>query len=421
VAATATARSREAEPDVPPAPYISGASRQALIGFFLIGLLVALPGSLLPAWGYHFRPDFSSIGFHFLFQTCGVVITLRLARRILSWLGAQQTMVVALAIAVLGITCLGLSSSMGEGYLMLGRNSGLFLIGLACGGLMASAFHLVQPLYEHDPAGTVNLSGGLFGLGSLLPSLLASMAYSLTSFEGLLWVLTSLPALVAVVLHRSGRLPEPPLPDLGFREVFEELRSPVHVLFAAILFFQTAAELAVAGWTSLHLILRIGMSPSASLLCLSFYWFCLVMGRLVAQSLMRKVPHRRLLLTSAAMAWLGILLLAATDNRFGALLGLGLTALGFAFVYPLLVERIGSRFREYHASLFHGIFGIGMMGGFLAPALSGWVADEGGISLAMAVPMGASFMVFVLLFAIWVESKLSSLGTKASVPTDLQS
>jgi fucose permease len=421
VAATATARSREVEPSPSSALYISGASRQALTGFFLIGLFIALPGSLLPAWGYHFRPNFAAIALHFLCQTAGVVILLRLARRTLLWLGAQRTMIASLAVAVLGIACLGLSGGWGDGYLTLGRNSGLFLVGLACGGLMASAFHLVQPLYEHDPAATVNLSGGLLGLGSLLPSLLGAMAYSLSSFEGLYWVLAAPPALVAFVLYRAGSRAEPALPDLGFREVFEELRSPVHVLFAAILFFQTAAELAIAGWTSLHLILRIGMSPSASLLCLSFYWFCLVMGRLVAQSLLRKLPHRRLLLISAAMGWLGILLLAATDNRLGALLGLGLTAVGFAFVYPLLVERIGSRFREYHASLFHGIFGIGMMGGFLAPALSGWVAEEGGISWAMAVPMGASFMVFLLLFAIWVESKLSSLGTRVSAPKDLQS
>jgi len=155
------------------------------------------------------------------------------------------------------------------------------------------------------------------------------------------------------------------------------------------------------------------MSPSTSLIFVSFYWFCLVMGRVVAQSLLRRLPHWRLLLASAGMAWLGILLLAATDNRFGALLGLGLTGLGFAFVYPLLVERIGSRFREYHASLFHGIFGIGMLGGFLAPALIGWVAEGAGIGFAMTVPLGASFIVFLLLFVIWVESKLSSMGVNA--------
>lgn len=421
MAATATARSREETFSVSPALYISGVNRQALIGFFLIGMLIALPGALLPAWGYHFRPDFSRIGFNFLCQTAGVVITLRLARRILSWLGAQRTMMAALLAAAIGIAGLGLAESLGAAYLTLARNTGLFWIGLAAGGLIAAAFHLVQPLYEHDPAATVNLSGGLLGLGSLLPSLLAAMAYSLSSFEGLFWLLALPPALLAFLVHRSGKGPEPPLPDLGFREVFQELRSPVHVLFAALLFFQTAAELGIAGWSSLHLILRVGMSPSSALLCLSLYWFCLVIGRLVAQSLLRRLPHRRILLSSAAMAWLGILLLAATDNRFGALLGLGLTAFGFAFVYPLLVERIGSRFQAYHSSLFHGIFGIGMIGGFLAPALIGWIAQDAGIGFAMTVPMGASFLVFILLFAIWVESKISSFTAGSSAPPSPQS
>jgi len=133
----------------------------------------------------------------------------------------------------------------------------------------------------------------------------------------------------------------------------------------------------------------------------------LLAGRIVAQTLMRHVAHRRLLLASAAMSWVGILMFGSTDNRFGALLGLSLAGFGFAFVYPLLVERIGNRFVEYQSSLFHGIFGLGMLGGFLAPAAIAFGAAWGSETSAMTVPLWCSLVVFVILALIWVESKIS--------------
>ena len=95
---------------------------------------------------------------------------------------------------------------------------------------------------------------------------------------------------------------DPEIFELGFQEVLRESRSPVHLLFAALLFFETAAELSVLQFAALHLILRAGMSPSAAMYFLSFYCLALLGGRFVAQAMLQKFPHRRLLLASAAMS-----------------------------------------------------------------------------------------------------------------------
>ena len=95
-------------------------------------------------------------------------------------------------------------------------------------------------------------------------------------------------------------------------------------------------------------------------------------------------------------------------------MGLLLSALGFSFVYPLLVERIGSRFREYHSSLFHGIFGLGMLGGFLAPAVIALWADYSSEASAMSVPLVCSLFVFLLLLMLWIESKISGIRAARS-------
>ena len=72
------------------------------------------------------------------------------------------------------------------------------------------------------------------------------------------------------------------------------------------------------------------------------------------------------------------------------------------------MERIGSRFQEYHSSAFHGVFGLGMLGGFLAPALIGFWAAVSDQASAMTLPLWCSLLVFLLLLLLWVESKFNA-------------
>ncbi len=388
---------------MPGSPQSGG--RRALLGFFLIGVLIAIPAAALPAWNYHLQPPYLAIGFHFLSFALGVLFALRLNRWLLGRLGAHRTFGGALILAALGIV---LAQAMTPPQPESGRHLAFALIGIALGGIMASTFQLLRHLYEQDSAATVNLAGGLMGLGALLTALLGALSYSWMEFRGVFLLLSLTPFAAAAWLFRQG---EPtviaPL-DVGLRAALKESRSPVHVLFAALLFFETAAELSVLEWSALHMILRSGMSPSAALYLLSYYCLALLGGRFAAQAVLHRIPHRRLLLASAALSWLGILIFGSTDNYLGAVLGLTLCATGFSFVYPLLVERIGSRFREYHSSLFHGIFGLAMLGGFLAPALIAFGAHWASETSAMTVPLWCSLLVFLILVLIWVESKISA-------------
>lgn len=381
------------------------ASRRAFLGFFLIGVLVAVPGAALPAWDYHLQPPYLAIGLHFLSFAVGVLLALRLSRFFLSRFGSHRLLAASMLMAAMGIVLVEFSSPPAP---IAGRHLSLGLVGLAQGGIMAATFQLLRRLYEQDPAATVNLAGGLMGLGAFLTALLGALSYSWTEFEGLFILLALAPFGVGAWFFRQGIPVDPEIVDLGFHEVLRESRSPVHVLFAALLFFETAAELSVLQWAALHLILHAGMSPSAAMYFLSFYCLALLGGRFVAQALLQRFPHRRLLLASAATSWLGISIFGNADNFWGAGFGLALSAIGFSFVYPLLVERIGSRFREYHSSLFHGIFGLGMLGGFLGPALIAFWANLSDEESAMAVPLWCSLLVFLLLLLLWVESKISA-------------
>ena len=117
-----------------------------------------------------------------------------------------------------------------------------------------------------------------------------------------------------------------------------------------------------------------------------------------------------LLLGSIVSALLGTVVLAFTNNLFGAVMGILFVGGGFASIYPLVVEKIAHRFPYYHPGFYNGLFSLAMTGGFLAPWLLGYCAEAWGIQAVMLVPLVGSCLVFVLALLILLEAKLSGLA-----------
>jgi len=158
----------------------------------------------------------------------------------------------------------------------------------------------------------------------------------------------------------------------------------------------------------LFLSQRLGMSPPAAILILALYWLALLIGRLVAQWVLPRVRHTRMLVLSVLVSMFACVILIATNNPFGAVTGVLLLGVSFAPVYPLLVERIGSRFPSYHPGFYNGIFSLAMAGGLLAPCLLGYFAWLLDVRAVMALPLVGSGIVFVLLGMIWLEGRLKA-------------
>jgi fucose permease len=149
------------------------------------------------------------------------------------------------------------------------------------------------------------------------------------------------------------------------------------------------------------------MSPSDALLLLGAFWMALTLGRLLVQAILPVVSHFMLLFGSAVAALSGCLILGLTNNAFGAWFGTLLVGFGFAPIYPLAVERIGTRFPHYHPGFFNGVFSAGLTGGMLAPATIGYAGEFFGIRVVALLPALGTFIVVVLVLVIWLEAKLA--------------
>jgi fucose permease len=384
----------------------AASARRALSGFFLSGLLLAFLGAILPAWGYHLKSEFLTVGNYFLGLNAGMLASLIGALYLLPRKGIRFVLIVASILACLAFLLLALVPPPAS---PLWRVAGMFWAGLSAGLLNTAVFHAISTIYRHDPAATVNLAGVFFGFGCLLTSLLLAGTFYVYTVPSILILLALIPAFFAGIYAKSG-FESPPLPQQpSLKETLQDFKSPEAVIFSLLLFIQFGNEWSIAGWLTLFLIQRLGVSPESSLTMLSLYWLALIVGRVCVQSVLARVRHGRLLFTSTLAAVFGCAILLFTNNLFGATVGILLVGGGFAAVYPLVVEKIGVRFPYYHPGFFNGIFSLALTGGLLAPWTLGIYAHFWGIRVVMLLPLLGACAVFVLALLISLYAKFAGV------------
>jgi MFS transporter, FHS family, glucose/mannose:H+ symporter len=339
-----------------------------------------------------------------------LLASVRVSPPLLKRHGASWTLALACALAGSGFIFLAFVSPPASFWWRVG---GMAVIGFSAGLLHTAVFHAISPIYRHDPAATVNLAGILFGLGCLTVTLLISGAFYVYSAAALQAWIAVIPAAFGWIYWKTPFAEHSIPKQASARVLLSELRTPAAVLLAMLLFFQLGNEWALAGWLAVFLTQRLGISPTSALWMLALYFLALLVGRAMAQWILPRVRHSRLLAASVAASMLGCIILLATDNRFGALSGILLVGGAFGPIYPLVVEKIGHRFPYFHPGFYNGIFSVAIAGGLLAPCTLGYFASQWGVKVVMGLPLAGSAVVFVLLLLIWLEARLSAAMTAA--------
>lgn len=380
--------------------------RQWVSGFLLLGVLLGLPGSLLIVWQYHLHTDPELIGLHFLALSVGYVAGARVAQRSRR-LSRRSLAILGCCFAFAGLVALSIFVPPMP---VLLRLLGLAVIGLGSGVLGTSLLYLLQPYFTEAPAAAANLAGMLFGFGCLVSTVVAGSTY----FSGSVQIETailSIAPLVFLAVFSLSKLPlessRPPVTEqeMNRGQMLRKTRGIAAFLFALLLFFQFGNEWAIAGWLPLFLIHRLGANPVWAIFTLAVYFLSLMVGRLFARPLLRRVNHRKLLLASISVALIGYLILSFTDNMAEACVAIVLIGWGFAPIYSLVAEKLDDRF-SYHPGFYNGIFSVAITGAMSAPWLLGFVDAFLGIRFVMLVPAFGSFAVLILTLLIMLEAHL---------------
>ena len=376
---------------------------QILRGLVVSGFLLALPGGLLPLWGYHIHPDFGTAGNYFLVLGAGLIGGGMLALRLARTVPLERLLAAGYFLAAVSMLLLSVATPPAQIWYQM---AALLVTGASAGIMNTAVLEAMTPCYESDPA-TIALTGGIFfGAGSVLAAFLLAQSFGDNGATRLLAAAALIPAAGGVSLARL-RIERREVTEISLAQSMHDLRSPLAIIFSLLLFFQFANEWSLAGWLPVFLIDRMGLSPSTAVTLLGFYWLALMVGRIVVSKLLRVVRHGRLMASSAFCALFGCMALLAAGSRFGIVAGLVLTGVGFSAIYPLVAERIANRFSYYHPGYFNGIFTFALMGGVLTPFVLGHLAEGAGLKVIPLAAMMGSCAVFALVLLIWLGHKVS--------------
>ena len=391
-------------------------ARNVLLGFLLTGMMMGALGSLTVSWRYQLDKDPRSIGFHFF-----AFDALMLLAGLSMHLFARRLSLKALCLSSCLLACVGFveltlaAPPVG----VVWRIAGVGIVGAATGGLIISLLRFVRPYYDQSAGSTLNLCGAMFGLGSLLVTIIGGITYPLNSiqWEPAILAIVSLAALFFLKNIPFAVQPQTEPPRARNANVARDFKSVTAILFSLLLFFQFGNEWALAGWLPLFLVRRLGMSPTLAIYTLALFFLSLVAGRLASQVLRRYVAHSKLLFGSVLLAMLGYLLLSLTKSAFGAALATVVTGLAFAPVYALVAEKIGRRF-DYEPGFFNGIFSLAIAGGMLIPATLGFVGYYFGMEYVLVIPAFGSIAVLALMLLIVLAAKLLTGDEETAPPVE---
>ena len=392
-----------------PAPDPVVRTAGVLRAFLISGFLLALPGGLLPLWGYHIHADFGTAGNYFLALGVGMAGSMALARKLAGKVRADRLLTLGCLSASLALLMLTIAAPPA---LVWYQTLSLLVTGIAAGLINSAVFESIGAAWEADPA-SVTLRGGIyFGAGSVAASLLMAQCFGAdtigdTSATRLLALTALLPAAAAIAFRRLPIPAAEPAAMLVDEAAGRDRRTVLAFLFGCLLFFQFANEWSIAGWLPVYLIDRLGMSPTGAGMLLAVYWLALTLGRTVAAVLVKLMPPGRLLGISAFCALFGGTALTASDTRGGVVVGILLMGAGFSAIYPLASEHIATRFTGYHPGYFSGLFAFAMSGGIFAAFVLGHLAGSVGLRVIPLTAMLGSCAVFALIMVIRLGRKVS--------------
>ncbi len=373
----------------------------ACAGMFVFGIVLAVLGTAfgLPEMRARLHVDLAQQGHLFLALYLGIFLSNFVAGPLLDSRGSK---LVLLASALLvGIALAGFA---GANSFRTAALAG-FVLGFGGGGLNTCTNALVSDIYgEKDRASMLSLLGVFFGFGALfVPLLAASIMGRFTIPQLLLWS-AALPWACAVVYaalafprgRRHG--------ESSFLDTIRAIRYPGLGGLAVLLFFESGNEAVIGGWTSRY-VGGMGLAPSVATLVLACYWASLMMGRVLAAPLLRRIAKPQMIAGSAVVAVVGCVLLVAGTSAPWYVAATIIMGLSFAPIFTTALGMAGDRYPQSVGSVFAMLFAVSLAGGMLAPWGVGQISQHfepayGGaaVRLGMLVPLAGIACICAVSF-----------------------
>lgn len=241
----------------------------------------------------------------------------------------------------------------------------IFCLGLGGGILNGETNAIVSDIYDDDKrGGRLAFLGACYCVGALLWTLLN---YFITDYKIPLNSVSVVMAAFIVFFVCIAFPKAKPAGNVSVKKAVGMLKYPALILFAIILFFQSGFEGASGSFTVSFLENMAGkesaMTHAAATLAMTWFTIGMLAGRLLLDSIMKKLKNIKTLFMYLLVATAGVVLMLVFHNNVPVVYtALALIGFGVGATYPVILNFIGGAFREMSGTAFSMALFIALLG-----------------------------------------------------------
>ena len=281
----------------------------------------------------------------------------------------------------------------------------IFLLGLGGGILNGLTNALVSDIYDDDKrGGRLGLLGAFYCIGALLWTLLN---YFIPDFRIPLNAVSIIMAILIASFIFIAFPKAKPQENVSLKKSLGLLKYPALILFAVVLFFQCAFEGTSGNFTVQYLSNVGGMDNATATLAMTWFTIGMLCGRLPLGNIMNKLKELGTLYLYLGVALAGVILFFIDASGTAAVYtAMVLIGFGAGATFPVVLNFIGSAFRELSGTAFSIALFIGLCGQSLGNKFMGMQFDGASYtSLPVTLIICVVVMVILVPLAVKVSKK----------------
>jgi fucose permease len=361
----------------------------ACAGLFTFGVMTSFLGATLPELSARSSFDLTRAGTLFSFLYLPQVPMVFLAGPLIDRFGKKLVLAAGFLCSAAALIGMAYASS----YAWLGAL--LVMLGLGGCSAMAAANTLIPDLYPENPSSALNLGGIFFGVGAVFfPWLVALMTHRL-GLVPTLWFIALLVGAVAVVALVQTFPPASMAGGFDWDQALAVAVDPAVIILASVLFFYSSLEISTAGWIRTFLEKDLAATAESSKIVLATFWIMMMLGRLIASQVVKRVRGPQLLLGCALGAIGGLVLMALSNSVWIATAGIVVCGLCYAPVFPTTAGTASTYFSRIFGTVFGMLMTPALLSGTVVPPAIGYVAQHQSVRAGIWILVGIAVLLLI--------------------------
>ncbi|OFY68181.1 MAG: hypothetical protein A2V64_01785 [Bacteroidetes bacterium RBG_13_43_22] len=372
------------------------------VALVVTALAFATRGSFVEAWATEFDLTHTQVGWIVGTAFWGFTLAMIFGGPLVDIIGLGRIIAVAFFCHVIGIVLTIIATGFWTLFI-----STLF-IGIANGSVEAACNPLITSMYTDEKTRRLNRFHAWFPTGIVIGGLVVYLFnnISLTDWRYAMAIML-LPTFVYGFMFLNKKFPQTERVVAGFsyKDMLKACYSPLFMFMAFCMILTASTELGTNQWIA-ALLSNVSDNPILLLVWISGI---MAIARLFGGTLVHNVRSTLILLTSAALAFIGLMLMGYASGVM-VFAAAGVFALGIAFFWPTMLGFVSENIPQSGALGLAIMGGIGFLGGAIAQPALGAIFDA---QTAAAVPAGQIIDVLKNAAAgsqeaaIWAQTQLT--------------